>query len=115
MANVIKNFHFVFLTPSDRLNKVSRLVPWERNLFRATNPVAKAVEMCMMAKMIQVHNTWVSLGCPVTYFPDPSANYEFKNGTFGTQSQISISDDDGRPLDGSAGCPENVSHNMIKR
>ena len=97
MANAIKNFHFVFLTPSDRLNTVSRLVPWERNLFRATNPVAKAVEMCMMAKMIQVHNTWVSLGCPVTYFVDPSLE----------------SDDNGRPLDGSAGCPENVSHNMM--
>ena len=86
-----------FFTPSDRLNTVSRLVPSERNLFRATNPVAKAVEMCMMAKMIQVHNTWVSLGCPVTYFPDPSIK----------------SDDDGRPLNGSAGCSENVSHNMM--
>ena len=96
-ANAIKNFHFVFGTPSLRPNTVSRLVPWQRNLFRATNPVAKAVEMCMMAKMIQVHNTWVSLGCPVTYFPDPSIK----------------SDDDGRPLNGSAGCPENVSHNMM--
>ena len=86
-----------FLTPSDRPNTVSQLDPWERNIFRATNPVAKAVEMCMMAKMIQVHNTWVSLGCPVTYFPDPSIE----------------SDANGRPLNGSAGCPENMSHNMM--
>ena len=59
--------------------------PHKRNLFLATNPVAKALEICVLAKAIQVHNAWVESRCPSQVFlmsptdqPDSSSCKEHK-------------------------------------